>query len=37
MCQGDGKSMGFGMTAPDSNSGTVTSLLGDTGQASISL
>ena len=37
MYQGDGKSVGFGMTALDSNSGTVTSLLGDTRQSSISL
>lgn len=37
MYQGDGKSVGFGMTALDSNSGTETSLLDDTRQASVSL
>ena len=37
MYQGDGKSVGFGTTALDSNSGTETSLLGDTRQASVSL
>lgn len=37
MEQVDGKSVGLGMTVLDSNSDTVTSLLGDAGQASIPL